>query len=254
MEEIFRGIDFSVASLLRNDNLCVILNRPSGVGESLKINTNLPKSYPFEMAKKQRTITKILVGALTFTLCMKSHSLWAQSLQEADLCEKLQAMVESDQKYRGSNESVSEKYQVTLDSLLIAHKLTKESFESKSNQFQGLIKKEALQLAVKNLEPIMANDSLRDVQIKIDNRNTKELIQLVKKHGWLTSENLGCSSSFKTVLIFRHAQKKYWNQVREVIEKERAANRISEYEYEVIDHHLKSRPPMTKKLSGFQNK
>lgn len=198
-------------------------------------------------------MTKTLVAAVTFILCMKSHSLWAQSPQEADLCEKLQAMVERDQKYRGSDDSITTHYTPILDSLILAKGLTKQQFASLPPHEQGPTKEQAFKMAGHRMKPIMANDSLANIQVALDHENTKNLIELVQKHGWLTDKNLGCKQKFKTVLILRHSPKTYWKQVREVIEKERAANRISEYEYEVIDNHLKGRPPMTKKLSDFQN-
>ena len=56
---------------------------------------------------------------------------------------------------------------------------------------------------------------------------------------------------FKTLLIFRHAPKKYWNEIRALIEKERLAKRLTEYEFYIIDNHLKGRPSLKKGPSDF---
>ncbi|MGB5499778.1 MAG: hypothetical protein WBM77_12690 [Maribacter sp.] len=66
-------------------------------------------------------------------------------------------------------------------------------------------------------------------------------------------QKLKCKGKFKTVLILRHVPKKYWKKVRAIIEKEKSEKRISDYEYYVIDNHLKGRPPLTKRPSDFAN-
>ena len=173
--------------------------------------------------------------------------------KENDLCETLYQMSVDDQKYRGTTEQISDKYADVLDSLILKKGLDKESFLSMPELQQGNVKRQALKLAARRLKPLMEqNDSLRVLQQKIDENNTEKLIAITKKHGWLTSKKMECKENFKTVLIFRHAPKKYWTEIRSLIEKERIAKRISDYEYYLIDNHLKGRPPLTKKPSDFR--
>ena len=172
-----------------------------------------------------------------------------------NLCEILYELSVDDQKYRGTGEKISDHYPNALDCLIRSNGFTKEHFLSLPEQEQGELKKKALKLARRNLKPLMAqNDSLWTLQEKIDLENTKKLIGIVKKHGWLTAKKLGCKERFKTVLILRHAPKKYWNEIRLLIEKERTAKRLSGYEYYIIDNHLNGRPPLTKKPSDFVDK
>ena len=160
-----------------------------------------------------------------------------------------------DQKHRSTTGKISDHYPNVLDSLIMSNGFTKEHFLSLPEHEQGELKQKALKLARRNLKPLMAqNDSLWTLQDKIDAENTEKLIGIVKKHGWLTAKKLGCKARFKTVLFFRHAPKKYWNEIRPLIEKERTAKRLSGYEYYVIDNHLNGRPPLTKKPSDFVDK
>ncbi|MDT0622957.1 hypothetical protein [Croceitalea vernalis] len=160
-----------------------------------------------------------------------------------------------DQKYRGASGNITETFSDVLDSLILSKRITKDYFLSLPEQQQGELKQKALKLASEKLKPLMEqNDSLRALQNCIDANNTKMLIEITKKHGWLTASGLECKEKFKTVLIFRHAPKKYWNEVRAIIEKERTAKRLTGYEYYVIDNHLKGRPPLTKKPSDFVDK
>ena len=171
---------------------------------------------------------------------------------EKDLCQVLFEMIEDDQKYRGTSEKITDYYPAVLDSLLVSNGFSNNDLSALPENQQGTIKQEALTLAAKKLKPRLAqNDSLFAIQQKLDEKNTKKLLDLTKKHGWLTSKSLRCNKQFKTSLIFRHAPKKYWKEVRLLIEKEKEAKRISEYEYDIIDNHLKGRPPLTKTYTDF---
>jgi len=171
---------------------------------------------------------------------------------ENDLCQTLYQMSLDDQKYRGTKEQISDSYTDVLDSLILRKGLNKESFLSMPEHEQVKLKRRALALAARKLKsPMELSDSLRVLQQELDENNTEKLIAITKKHGWVTSDKLGCKENFKTALIFRHAPKKYWTEIRSLIEKERTARRISGYEYYIIDNHLKGRPPLTKKPSDF---
>ena len=190
---------------------------------------------------------------LMFILATRNDFKSNRLTKENDLCETLYQMSLDDQKYRGTTEQISDKYSDVLDSLILEKGLDKESFLSMPEHEQGNVKRQALKLAARSLKPLMEqNDSLRVLQQKLDENNTEKLIAITKKHGWLTSKKIGCKENFKTVLIFRHAPKKYWAEIRSLIEKERIAKRISDYEYYLIDNHLKGRPPLRKKPSDFR--
>ncbi|WP_375325428.1 hypothetical protein [Flagellimonas sp. GZD32] len=192
---------------------------------------------------------------ISILLCIAFCTLLCpQLLAQENLCARLQQMVELDQKYRGTNDSILKRYNLALDSILKAKGLTYKEFNAMPALEQGKLKSLAFKIGGKNMQPIMANDSLANIQHQLDHQNTIAIIELVNEHGWLTDKNLGCSQKIRPVLIFRHAPKKYWPQIRELIEKEREAQRIPPYEYYVIDNHLKGRPPLDKSASDFKNR
>lgn len=169
-----------------------------------------------------------------------------------ELCNVLYKMSLDDQRYRGTTENIADHYRNTLDSLLLNRGLSKTEFNSLPKPRQSVLEKHAFKLARKRLVPVMMqNDSLRVLQETLDAKNTEQFIEITKKYGWLTAKALGCKERFKTVLIFRHAPRKYWDEIRTLIEKERTEKRLSGYEYYLIDNHLKGRPPMTKKPLDF---
>ncbi|MER3317726.1 MAG: hypothetical protein RIB79_05485 [Allomuricauda sp.] len=98
------------------------------------------------------------------------------------LCEKLQAMAISDQKYRGPIEKPSEVYPLVLDSLIKAKGYTKQTFELLPELEQGNLKNLAFKLLSRHLTPKMVeNKSFAKKQKRIDAANTKELINIVKE-------------------------------------------------------------------------
>jgi len=84
-------------------------------------------------------------------------------------------------------------------------------------------------------------DSIWALQIEIDNRNTEQLIILTKEYGWLSDERINCPD-LNIWLIFRHAQKRYFNEISTLIEKEFKSGRLSKWHHNLIQHHLNGRP------------
>ncbi len=84
-------------------------------------------------------------------------------------------------------------------------------------------------------------DSLMNLQIKIDNKNTEKLLKLVNDKGWPAQKELNCQPEIFPMIIFRHSQKKYFSAIEKTIENELQQNRITEWEYKFIMNHLKGR-------------
>jgi hypothetical protein len=81
----------------------------------------------------------------------------------------------------------------------------------------------------------------RSLPLKIDKSNTEKLIELTKKYGWLSDEKTGCSN-LNIWILFRHSQKKYFEQIKKLIEHELNSNRLNNWEYKLIKNHLNGRP------------
>lgn len=178
----------------------------------------------------------LLYSAFTFSQDLKD---------DTDICKELSTMVLDDQKHRGSN--INEIYPVILDSLISAEGISKADFSNLPEEYQGKLRMGALKLAMnRRKSKMIENDSIRDAQKKIDEKNTERLISIIKERGWLSSENGRCPENVKTALIFRHAPQKFWKEIRDLIEKEKSEKRLTPYEYQIIDNHLKGRPPVNK--------
>ena len=93
------------------------------------------------------------------------------------------------------------------------------------------------------------NDSLWDIAHKIDEENTKKLIEITKTYGFPNNKRLGVYKS-KAYLIFVHSPKEYFSVIDSLITEEFEQNRISEYKKEYIFWHTRGRngmPPMAGK-------
>ena len=114
------------------------------------------------------------------------------------LCEKLQAMAISDQRYRGPIEKPLERYPLVLDSLIKARGYTKQTFELLPALEQGKIKHLSFKLLSRHLTPKVAeNKSFARKQKVIDAANTRALIKIVKKMVGSTERASNAMKSFE---------------------------------------------------------
>jgi len=96
--------------------------------------------------------------------------------------------------------------------------------------------------SIRGLDSWTISDSLWVEQNKIDKTNTKLLIDITKKRGWVSKKELGCTEYIAPMLIFRHAPREFWKEIKPLIEKEYAEKRMGKGCYEFIDDHLRGRP------------
>ena len=167
--------------------------------------------------------------------------------KQTDLCEELSEMMENDQKFRKQLGLQNDTFLQVFDSLKRNHNITKDEFSNLTPEEQNSFLTNARRIASKQSKfSQKEKDSVWQLQIEIDRYNTKRLMKIVKNKGWVSKQNLGCQENLKTWIFFRHAPKEYFTQIRKIIDLEKEENRISEYEYQVIDNHLKGRPQMFK--------
>ena len=89
--------------------------------------------------------------------------------------------------------------------------------------------------------PKHEKDSVWKLQRKLDIKNTKTLLALTRKYGWLSDERVDCKE-LDIWLIFRHSDKPYFAEILEVIEKEHNAKRLNSFQYNLIKHQINGRP------------
>lgn len=162
---------------------------------------------------------------------------------EPNLCDELGKMMVEDQKYRklpGINEMG---FFIVLDSLKNVNNISQKEYTNLSEEEQLVLDKKAREITDKLPKySRKEKDSIWQLQNQIDSYNTKRLIEIIKRNGWVTMQNLECKEYFATWAFFRHASKKYFDQIRELIDKELEIGNLGKSEYLMIDNHLKGRP------------
>ncbi|TVZ26549.1 hypothetical protein JM83_1541 [Gillisia sp. Hel_I_86] len=141
---------------------------------------------------------------LTIIIIFLSNMSFAQNakVEKFDFCAIITEMFESDQKYRSMNKI--------------------KTFEKQKST--------------------KVYDSLMKLQTVIDNMNTEKLLKLVKEKGWPDQRKLNCEREIFPMIIFRHSQRQYFDEIANILEEELKENRISDWEYKMINNHLNGRP------------
>lgn len=161
---------------------------------------------------------------------------------DAELCALLSEMIISDQNIRELPE-LTDPFFGILDSIRSANNLPREVYTKLSKEEQLNWGKVAREIANKRNEgPKKVRDSLWEIQSKIDVKNTKLLIDIIKKRGWVSKKQLGCAEYISPMIIFRHAPEEFWEELRPLIEKEYAEKRMGSGCYGIIDNHIRGRP------------
>ena len=161
---------------------------------------------------------------------------------DAELCLILAEMIESDQRIRNLPELTDPFFEI-LDSIRTANNLTREAYSNLSEEEQlnwGKIAREIAEKRPKGSKRV--RDSLWEIQTEIDKENTKLLIDITKKRGWVSKDGLGCTEYISPMIIFRHAPKEFWEEIRPLIKKEYEEERMNSATYGFIENHLNGRP------------
>ena len=86
-------------------------------------------------------------------------------------------------------------------------------------------------------------DSIWDYLKIIDDSNTKEMLTIVRKYGFPNTERLGVYKA-NAYFIFVHSPRKYFDEIRTLMNREYGAGRVSDYEKGYIFWHLDGRKGM----------
>ncbi|OQD42777.1 hypothetical protein BUL40_09680 [Croceivirga radicis] len=185
-----------------------------------------------------RNILLTLTISIIFLSCKKENNYE----NDTELCTILAEMIETDQSIRKLPE-LNDPFFEILDSIRKANNLTLEIYSNLSTEEQlkwGKIAREIAEKRPKGSKKV--RDSLWQIQTEIDRKNTKLLIDITKKRGWVSKDGLGCTEYIAPVIIFRHAPEEYWEKIKPLIDKEYAEKRMGSGDYEFIDNHLRGRP------------
>jgi len=161
---------------------------------------------------------------------------------DAELCKILAQIHENDQRIRLLPEMTDPFFKI-MDSVRTANNMTRETYGDLEKEEQlnwGKIGREIANKRPKAPQKVI--DSLWEIQIELDKKNTRLLIDITRKRGWVTKNMLGCTEYFAPFLVFRHAPQEFWNELRPLIEKEYAEKRMGAGDYGFIDNHIRGRP------------
>jgi len=187
-----------------------------------------------------KNILLTLIISTTILSCKKENNYE----NDAELCEILVGMYESDQRIRSLPEMTDPFFEI-LDSIKTANNLTREDYAKLTEEEQlnwGKVGRKIADRRPKISKEI--KDSLWNIQSKIDYKNTKLLIDITKKRGWISSskDELGCDKNIAFALVFRHAPEEFWNELKPLIDKEYIEKRMGSGAYGFIDNHIRGRP------------
>ena len=181
-----------------------------------------------------RNILLTLIISITILSCKKENNYE----NDAELCSILAEMIESDQSIRNLPELTDPFFEI-LDSIRTVNSSISEVDSNLSKEEHpnwGKIAREIAEKRPKGSKRV--RDSLWEIQSEIDKKNTKLLIDITKKRGWISKDGLGCTEYIAPVIIFRHAPEKYWEEIKLLIDKEYAEKRMGSGDYGFIDNHI----------------
>lgn len=183
-------------------------------------------------------IALLLICFLLLSSCQENK----KYNNKVELCQLLGKIHNNDQKYRGLPEMTDPFFRI-LDSLQSVNKISDEDYGKLPTEEQLAWGRKAR--AISDKTPQISEkkqDSLMKLQIKLDNKNTELLIDIIKEKGWVYKNNLDCEEYFSAWLVFRHSQSQYWNEIRKIIDKEKDLGRIGVKDYNMVNNHIKGRP------------
>lgn len=155
----------------------------------------------------------------------------------SDLCDTILKIYKDDQKYR---DLMVDPFFKILDSIIIAEgieEVYKDLPEKKQLAYGKIARSIANKRKVFNTEAV--EDSLMQLQIPLDNKNTELLIEIIKKHGFPNLPD--CDGPKFPSMVLRHAQSKYWEEIEPLIKKEYQEGRMSSEQFLMVLNHINKR-------------
>ena len=169
-------------------------------------------------------------------------------------CKSLKLMNEDDQKYRG-NDTYADVAYIILDSVYKANNIA--FFPDKSGRVssKNLSMKDKIKYSdittkiISERYPNFTTEKWKKrqedwmkKQIILDDKNTEQLINIIKERGYPNKNNCKCSKkTLNRLIVFRHSQTKYFDEIRILIEKEYKAKRLPEQKYKLFLDHINGR-------------
>lgn len=165
-----------------------------------------------------------------------------EDIKEDTLCKLLLKLYYDDQKYRGL---MKDPFFAVLDSIKKSEGISQDEYNNFVKEKQLSYGKKARAIADRiqpefNEEQI---DSLMHLQIKIDNVNTRQYIEIIKKRGYPSKKTCNCQNTAGVVL--RHAPQEHFEELKELLKSEYFKGNISDVSYLYQLNHFHYREDIT---------
>lgn len=189
-------------------------------------------------AQKNMKLGKIVIIALSFILinCNKKVKNYKD---EDKLCQLVLKSYEDDQKYR---QMMVDPFFKILDSIQKADGISDKEYATFTEEKQLKYGKIARAIANKHEKNFTKKqeDSIMELQKVLDIKNTKLLIDIIKKRGF-PNDITNCVGPQFPAMILRHAPDQYWNEIKPLITKEYKAGRMNESQFIMVLNHINGR-------------
>jgi hypothetical protein len=190
---------------------------------------------------------------VVFVSC-KTNKTQEKEMTKEEICEFINRLNTDDQKYRGLP-IMTDPFFFILDSISLADGLTKSQYAKLPTKTQLEYGKRARAIAETYPKPDKKIiDSLMNLQIELDNKNTEDLIWFMKRYGFPNQEIDGLPCKKMPGIIFRHSQEQYWDEIREVMKKSYEEGRFEKTHYGFILDHINHRKTDIDKWENLADK
>jgi len=165
------------------------------------------------------------------------------------LCKIISKIHKGDQKYR---QLMIDPFFEILDSIQKADGISNDEYKTFSKKKQLAYGRIARAITNKRVIKLTKKkeDSLMQLQILIDNKNTELLIDIIKKRGFPDLPN--CKEGQFPAITLRHSQSQYWDEIRPLIEKEYKLGNMNKGQFRIVLNHINGREEfdITKEKAG----
>jgi len=157
-------------------------------------------------------------------------------------CKKIKKININDQKYR---KLLQDPFFKVYDSVVKSQGFDNLREYAKVTSKSDMLKNGRIARKITSKLPKMPQrvfDSIMDLQIIEDNKNTELLIDIINKRGYPNVNNCNCPpKELNFLIVFRHSQTKYFDEIRTLIEHEYKAKRLPEKKYKLFLDHINGR-------------
>ena len=195
-------------------------------------------------------MTKDKLVIIILSLCIFSCKKDNKYDDPDKLCQIILKMRNDDQKYR---DMMPDPFFDILDSIRKAEGIPDKVYSTFTEEKQLAYGRIARTIANKRKLKYTEKqeDSLMQLQIILDNKNTELLIDIIKERGFPNLPD--CKGSKFPAMTLRHSQSQYWDEIRHLVEKEFNSGNMNKGQYKIVLNHINGREEFKITKEKFNN-